>query len=903
MSWADKILQRAFDEQARKKIREEEKAAEAAAEAEQRKKAAEEQFEDVQKFAEDVVIEDAVIDVDGTEVLSEEEHMFHTPREAAKEAVVEEPIEEQMEEPVISEKVSKSTDTKPVSRKDAVGKEWEDFVFPEDMSEEDMNAIRTIAMMPEQTLDDVTMKAAMLQNYHKSQRVGLDSAEVSMGIYSSHVALEQLHKQYDADGGMAWFRNERKNPLPGWTDVVAAAQHGNYDAGLQHTVNVQDYLKENQVEPVNVPEGKQDMSELKRTPESENPQPVGTSEELKTKESEPSEKPEKSDDEKPKEEQQPLPKTEDAESDKKNQTEDGNPKPLVNPQLENPKGDKEWADGYSDSFAGYRSVRDDGMVEYDGVLGKFTFDPTQFQLQVVDVPADDAGNPATSYPILRYVGSEVDGKNIQIPDGLEDGSFMFENNKDLQSMPKLPSTLKVGFGMFRGCSDMQSAHAITLPTKLSDAQFMFADCTNMVVGPATIPGNVKDATGMFANCKNLGRTPVILPGVQCGDSMFANCESLTKKPKLPTSMKYADYATEGCTGIDAAEKQAAAKATQKQQQKFEKALDKKSFRDRLGSLFSACMQVHAMRKSGNNMFHAMLMTHAMRKSGVFSRDMAGGWAALYKSNRSNFNQFMMMSSKNSADKKAAAKAAYKQEQTQAFEATSSEKKQSSKQDRTMYGNGARAMKAHYFENVAKRGYPAQKSNLDAVRYDAQELKTMMQARKDMGTLDATSKTYYAKKAIELVSNQTSYYKGAAGAVKTLKSEDGSKYDTKPAWVGLNKVSRSNMSELASTIQEMQSEHQFMNQRQFASVCELMEQTPYGKTDAYKKFKDTIAKDMASRAQYASVEHGEAMKSHRRVDYRDVHHTRGEEAEAAFGFTGSQYDGSSGVSGSDVEYGV
>ena len=420
---------------------------------------------------------------------------------------------------------------------------------------------------------------------------------------------------------------------------------------------------------------------------------------------------------------------------------------------------KEDDTGYSENYQGTREMRDDGMVEYDGVLGTFVFDPTQFELQMVRVEADDFGHDAGMYPILKYVGEEVDGRHIQIPEGLKSGAMMFADNKELQTMPKLPASLEDGFSMFKGCENLQLASCISLPPKMEDAAFMFADCPNLMRGPMRMPGSLRDATGMFANCESLQNTPHLNSGLESADSMFLNCKGLKKKPNIPRSCAHADFATEGCTGIDAAEKAKAEKEQSRQQRKLEKQMNKKTASGRLAYLFSACMQVHACCASGMNVFAAMYRTHKMRQSGAWGRDMVGGWKAHLRAgngpNSYGFSNLMYdravanAAKRKEMDEKRGARDMEALKETQFGDTTSS------KQDRMQFAHGKRAMEAGYFEKVSLSGYPGYKTNQDFLRKDLSKLQSNLKVREELGTLNARDKTYYAKKLQEMVSNQAS----------------------------------------------------------------------------------------------------------------------------------------------------
>lgn len=526
-----------------------------------------------------------------------------------------------------------------------------------------------------------------------------------------------------------------------------------------------------------------------------------------------------------------------------------------------------WQDGWHEQFSGRRQMDEDGMVHYQGVLGKFAYDPSEFQLQVVRVDADEFGNPPTSFPILKYIGKEVDGANIHVPEGLVDGSFMFEGNHDLTSQPKLPSSLESGFGMFKDCKNMQLASSV-LPSKLQDGAFMYAGCTNLLRGPMVLPKSLKDSTAMFANDVNLSNTPKMVSGLEYADSMFVNCESLTKKPKFPSTTKVTDFATVGCTGIDDTERERAIKAQEKAAQKFERKQNKKSIGDHLGSALSMCMQVHALHKSGSNMFAAMYGAYMARKAGRFSRDMAGGWKVLYKYDKSNFSQMMMLTSQQNARKKRQRNMERVNENMEIFAATDGVRKMSSKGDRKMYENGARAMAGNYFEKVDKFGYMVSKKQLTAARMDCEELKNNMVLRENAGTLSAKAKTYYAKQTIELVSNQVAYFKGADAEL----SKRGSQVNDKNASMkGLAKVSVENMRELTQTVHELQNQYHFMNERQLQTMVSLMKDTPYGKSKEFQEFVNNMQTDMVGR--YQSVQADRTTQS-------DIYRRKGEKMSQA-----------------------
>lgn len=656
-------------------------------------------------------------------------------------------------------------------------------------TKEQQELLTNIGNMPESSMDDVVAKGCAWMCYQHGTQIRREPVSFQLGYIKK--ALTEFHEQMDAyDHGHfdMWKENEKVHPLEGFSDVSA-------ESDKIVTVDMSDY----DVDKITV----QQIQQEEEKPEVEESLPMIQIIQKDTMD---------------KQELAVLPEP--------------------------------GYDGFHEQFSGTQRHGKNGMVHYDGVLGSFDYNPKEFQLQVVRVEADEFGNPPDYFPVLKYIGDEVDGKNIHIPEGLRDGSFMFEGNETLTSQPKLPSSLTCGVGMFKDCKCMMTA-SVTLPSGLEDASFMYAGCSHLCRGPVVLPPKLRDATAMFANDVNLGNTPKILPGLEYADSMFVNCETLKKKPKFPHSVKVADYAIVGCTGIDETEREKALKAQNKAMEKFEKKQNRKSMGDHLGRVFSMCMQVHALHKSGSNLFMAMWGAYMARKTGHFTRDMAGGWAALYGGNKSNFNQSMMYASRQNAKAREQKRQEKMEKNMEIFKATDGVRKTSSKGDRQMYENGQRAMAGHYFEKVHREGYVASRKQHEAARMDATELKDMMHLREEAGTLSSKTKSYYAKYAVELVSNQVAYYKGAYAEIQSPKSQVKNK---QAAMSGLETVSVQDMDLLLNTVRDLQKEHHFMNERQLQTMVSVVKETPYAKTKEFQSFVQDMQADMVGRFQSSQMKH-------------------------------------------------
>lgn len=273
---------------------------------------------------------------------------------------------------------------------------------------------------------------------------------------------------------------------------------------------------------------------------------------------------------------------------------------------------------------------ENGMYHYVGHHGDFVFDPKEFEVQAVD--SDDGRFCAGGRShIIRYIGSETDGAKIQIPKGVTDATLMFANT-DVTSMPHLPDGLVSADGMFMGSklgSVYQGAvskfsHRGLFPPSLKSANFMFTQCHDLTVGPQVLPGSIITANYMFTGCEALKNTPKLSGGLIAGDSMFAGCHSLTMKPKKPGSMKYSEDLTYDCPGIDRQETMQTAKQIAKAREKYEKKINRPTFRQKMGSAFTCMLQVHMMRQMGFGMVMAPLTVHMMRKTGAFKKDFTQG---------------------------------------------------------------------------------------------------------------------------------------------------------------------------------------------------------------------------------------------------------------------------------------
>lgn len=178
-------------------------------------------------------------------------------------------------------------------------------------------------------------------------------------------------------------------------------------------------------------------------------------------------------------------------------------------------------------------------VDYEGPLGKFTYDKTQFTIDTKEIEACDDIYYGTHYdslsiPRLHYIGSETDGNKIKIPEGVKSGDFMFDGS-NITSTPRLPESLENTNSMFKDCKHLRNAFS-AIPKNVGSTSYMYDGCSNLKNGPKMIPANVKDISGMFADCSNMITVPYICDGVEHAYDTFCNCTSMPHMPRLPYSV-------------------------------------------------------------------------------------------------------------------------------------------------------------------------------------------------------------------------------------------------------------------------------------------------------------------------------------------------------------------------------
>lgn len=165
------------------------------------------------------------------------------------------------------------------------------------------------------------------------------------------------------------------------------------------------------------------------------------------------------------------------------------------------------------------------VQSYNGSLGDFRYDDEVFRLCLDN-----------DHEYLHYIGKETAGEKIKVPEGITDGSSMFENT-DIVSQPELPDSLRSMRYMFAGCQNLQESGKI--PDNVEDCHSAYSYCTHMKSAPV-MPDSVICADYMYDGCRELRNIPNISDNLKTADCMLANCDNLEQMPLIPDSVEHQD---------------------------------------------------------------------------------------------------------------------------------------------------------------------------------------------------------------------------------------------------------------------------------------------------------------------------------------------------------------------------
>ena len=149
------------------------------------------------------------------------------------------------------------------------------------------------------------------------------------------------------------------------------------------------------------------------------------------------------------------------------------------------------------------------MQHYEGKLGVFDYDDNEFKLE--HVPGKDE-----SEMCLRYIGEEIDGSKIKIPEGIKVCNYMFMDSP-IETPPVIPDGVTDCEGMFYGCKALKEPPVI--PNSV-------INCEPPVLPLSFTPVpslSFVDTERKFLDCKGMEQPPVLHNGIENIDSMFSGC--------------------------------------------------------------------------------------------------------------------------------------------------------------------------------------------------------------------------------------------------------------------------------------------------------------------------------------------------------------------------------------------
>ena len=275
----------------------------------------------------------------------------------------------------------------------------------------------------------------------------------------------------------------------------------------------------------------------------------------------------------------------------------------------------------TDTMAGFVAKEwelEDGRRYYEGELGRFIYDPTQFEVTSMRNFQTEPGvlPPQTHIPCLHYIGTETDGSKIIVPEGVTSMSGMFAQT-NVTSPSRIPEGVKNIDFCWCGCKNLTHANSVVIPSSVESAKGTWAQCESLKKGPAVIPGNVKDIYGICAFCPSLEKPATIRKGVEHCDHAYKGCHALDKEPRLPSSAKSWEDMTDGCSTLAAKRAEKDAAKIEKERERLEKSFDKKSALSKFSAGVAAIIDFRTMQRAGYGFLGSMLLTQQSHKNGSF----------------------------------------------------------------------------------------------------------------------------------------------------------------------------------------------------------------------------------------------------------------------------------------------
>lgn len=134
------------------------------------------------------------------------------------------------------------------------------------------------------------------------------------------------------------------------------------------------------------------------------------------------------------------------------------------------------------------------IKEYEGKLGKFKYDDTEFEL--IEEEIKSVCGACGIRHTLKYIGKETDGSKIKIPEGITNCTDMFCECHSLMTAPVIPKGVIDCSYMFDRCWNLEKAPEIPDGVKYCSGMFWDSGVTE----PSEIPDSVIDVDQMYDGC-------------------------------------------------------------------------------------------------------------------------------------------------------------------------------------------------------------------------------------------------------------------------------------------------------------------------------------------------------------------------------------------------------------------
>lgn len=473
--------------------------------------------------------------------------------------------------------------------------------------------------------------------------------------------------------------------------------------------------------------------------------------------------------------------------------------------------------------------KEDGdKARYSGPLGTFAFDKTQFELRKHPVPATGDA-PATETIILKYIGTETDGRKISIPKGCTDISLMFAGT-DITSAPRLPLGVRYAVGAFKDCEGLTDARGSVpgLPLTVRDASYMFAGCTRLRSGP-DVPSTVDAMDGMYYGCRSLSATPSVGGGVGTMDYAFADCPSLKQAPRVPKGAVSARDVTACCPGIDAAKDRERANRARTDRKRYERSLDRKGLAGMVGSALAACLQCHALRKRGYGLLYAPVAVCHMRRNGSMGTTLASGVADVLRAGETMKGLEIADGIRDRERSREAARMAWKEQKLAEWDRMYGDGTKPTRAVRAMAADAAKDREAGLFMHMSHEP-PKETWEAKALRYQRQGayegMEAAVAAHWEEGGLNEAARRKAASWYRERLDEMLAYYRSAKDAIE----DDGGNRFREDELRGLQAVTRLSGGPLLESAGRMQERYHVLDEGDLRRFDAAMREMGIGALD-------------------------------------------------------------------------